>query len=234
MLTRKLALAYVATNDRAIAEKALALFKKLIGTDLTSILDPVLLDEYAKVLAGNGDGDGVIETYRHLIHVDPTRNDIRINLGVTLIMDGKLAESRRWIDESIDRQPNSFAAWNARGLWFEQSGDFPEAIRATEKSLMLVPTDNPRRRIIERRLQRRLVRCLTKIDCFATAISSVVWCRLRSQNFVEQRIGQVAAPSVPTLEAIEVKHLGDVQCLVDTSQPLSKQLVPNGHNQTVL
>jgi tetratricopeptide (TPR) repeat protein len=153
MLTRKLALAYIATNDRAIAEKAMALFKKIIGTDLTSIRDPVLLDEYAKVLAGNGDGDGVIETYRHLIHVDPTRNDIRINLGVTLIMDGKLAESRRWIDESIDRQPNSFAAWNARGLWFEQSGDFPEAIRATEKSLMLVPADNPRRRIIERRLQ---------------------------------------------------------------------------------
>jgi tetratricopeptide (TPR) repeat protein len=153
MLARKLALAYIETRDRATAEKARALFDRIIGPDLTVVQDPILLDEYARVLATNGDGARVIETYRHLVRIDPMRVDTRINLAVTLILDGELTESRRWIDEAIALQPNSSAAWNARGLWFEHSGDLPQAIRATEQSLKLIAPDNPRLHLIERRLQ---------------------------------------------------------------------------------
>jgi choline-sulfatase len=118
----KLAMTYLRIGE---LDKAEALLRGFEGSDDLGIL--VVFGKLATARHLWSEARGWFE--RALL-VDPNDATVKLNLGFVAMGEGKLAEARTWLEESVTGNPASFDGWNALGSVRARQNDPEGAIAA--------------------------------------------------------------------------------------------------------
>ncbi|MCK5377584.1 MAG: tetratricopeptide repeat protein, partial [Acidobacteria bacterium] len=118
----KLAMTYLRIGE---LDKAEALLRGFEGSDDLGVL--VVFGKLATARHLWSEARGWFE--RALL-VDPNDATVKLNLGFVAMGEGKLAEARTWLEESVTGNPASFDGWNALGSVRARQNDPEGAIAA--------------------------------------------------------------------------------------------------------
>ena len=127
----KLAMTYLRIGELDRAEEVLRGFEE---TNDLGVL--VAVDRLAMALGQWSEARAWIE--RALVAA-PTDATVKLNLGIVTMAEGKLAEARTLLEESVAGNSASFDGWNALGSVRARQGDLDGAITAWQRAHAIKP-----------------------------------------------------------------------------------------------
>ena len=100
---------------------------------------PENLAEMAEIFLQNGDYERSVHNYSKILTQNPERDDIRYKLGITLLLAGNLAESKKELAEVLLHKMDMLEAHDALGVIYLQENKFTEAQQEFRSALALDP-----------------------------------------------------------------------------------------------
>jgi arylsulfatase A-like enzyme/tetratricopeptide (TPR) repeat protein len=77
--------------------------------------------------------------FERALLADPTNPTIKLNLGNIAMVEGRLTEAERLLEEAVATNPGSFEGWNSLGAVFARQRDADGAIAAWERAYEINP-----------------------------------------------------------------------------------------------
>jgi arylsulfatase A-like enzyme/predicted Zn-dependent protease len=127
----KLAITYVWNGEFDKAEEVLTGFEE---SD-----DPAILLAFGKLAISRELWSDAKGWFERALVVDPTDPEVKLNLALIAIGEGRLVDARVLIEETLAENPDSYAGWNVLGMVFARQGDAQGAITAWERVREIYP-----------------------------------------------------------------------------------------------
>ncbi|MCO5112721.1 MAG: tetratricopeptide repeat protein [Bdellovibrionaceae bacterium] len=88
--------------------------------------------------------------YQQAIDIAPPQGTVYIDLSRCYRFSGDLDKAQKMVEKAINLEPGNPVVWRENGLIFEQKGDFPLAMEAYKRYLILNPNAKDRDQIVGR------------------------------------------------------------------------------------